>query len=148
MNLAFFNRVSVSFIRPFGCIVVVRAVKSIVGAPKILCLDSECAGQSFIRCSAVSSIFCRLEQSLQYFEEAVFSLPECLLSSLCPVRAFVIVLSEFFDRFMRISCASSLSSVRLKIGEQSSLRLLFCQFAFLSLSAFFMYLVILCLWVV
>ena len=46
MNLAFFNRVSVSFIRPFGCIVVVRgrAVKSIVGAPKILCLDSECAG--------------------------------------------------------------------------------------------------------
>ena len=95
MNLAFFNRVSVSFIRPLGCIVVVRAMKSIVGAPKILCLDSECAGQSFIRCSAVSSIFCRLEQSLQYFEEAVLSLPECLLSSLCPVRAFVIVLSEF-----------------------------------------------------
>ena len=62
MNLAFFNRVSVSFIRPFGCIVVVRAVKSIVlvGAPKILCLDSECAGQSFIRCRAVSSIFWRL----------------------------------------------------------------------------------------
>ena len=59
MNLAFFNRVSVSFIRPFGCIVVVRAVKFIVGAPKILCLDSECAGQSFIRCSDVSSIFCR-----------------------------------------------------------------------------------------
>ena len=59
MNLAFFNhfnRVSVSFIRPLGCIVFVvgRAVKSIVGAPKILCLDSECAGQSFIRCSAVS----------------------------------------------------------------------------------------------
>ena len=45
MNLAFFNRVSVSFIRPFGCIVVVRAVKSIVGAPKILCLDSECAAR-------------------------------------------------------------------------------------------------------
>ena len=58
------------------------------------------------------------------------------------------VLSEFFGRFMRISCARSLSSVRLNIGEQSSLRLLFCQFAFLSLSAFFMYLVILCLWVV
>ena len=48
MNLAFFNRVSVSFIRPLGCIVVVRAMKSIVGAPKILCLDFECAGQSFI----------------------------------------------------------------------------------------------------
>ena len=76
------------------------------------------------------------------------SLPECLLSSLCPVSAFVMVLSEFFGRFMRISCARSLSSVRLNIGEQSSLRLLFCQFAFLSLSAFFMYLVILCLWVV
>ena len=44
------------------------------------------------------------------------------------------VLSEFFGRFMRISCARSLSSVRLNIGEQSSLRLLFCQFAFLSLS--------------
>ena len=53
------------------------------------------------------------------------------------------VLSEFFGRFMRISCARSLSSVRLNIGEQSSLRLSFCQFAFLSLSAFFMYLVIL-----
>ena len=41
MNFAFFSRVSVSFIRLLGCIVVVRALKSIVGAPKILCLDSE-----------------------------------------------------------------------------------------------------------
>ena len=129
MNLAFFSMVSVSFMSSLGCFVIVRALKSIVGATKILCLDSACAGQLFMRWIAVSSIFWRWEQSLQRSDDAVFSLLECLLSSLCPVRALVIFLSAFFGRLIRISCAVWFSSVRLNIGEQSSLRLLLCQFA-------------------
>ena len=80
----FLSKVSVFFIRSLGCIVSVSSLKFIIiGAPKILCLDSECAGRSFMRCSAVSSIFWRFAQSLQYSEEAVLSLLEFLLSSLC-----------------------------------------------------------------
>ena len=56
-----------------------------------------------MRC--VSSTFWGFEQSLQYSEEAVLSLLECLLSSLCPVSALVNILSEFFCRFKRIACA-------------------------------------------
>ena len=74
------RRVSVCFISFFVLIVFVSLLKSILGKPKILCLDSSCAGQSFMRWSAVSSFFWRCEQSLQYIVEAVLSLLECLLS--------------------------------------------------------------------
>ena len=69
-----------------------------------------------------------------------------LFSSLCPVSAFVSVLSEFFGRL--ISCALSLSLVRLKIGAQSSLMLLFCQFAISLVFISFIYFLILCFRVV
>ena len=59
MNLAFLSMVSVSSMSSLGCLVIVRALKSIVGAPKIFCLDSERAGQSIVRWSAVSSIIWR-----------------------------------------------------------------------------------------
>ena len=142
MNLAILRRVSVCFISFFVRIVFVSLLKSILGKPKILCLDSSCAGQSFMRWSAVSSFFWRCEQSLQYIVEAVLSLLECLLSSLCPVSALVTVLREFLFRLMRYFCACSFFSVRLNIGAHSSLMLLFCQFALFSLSSFFMYLLI------
>ena len=71
-----------------------------------------------------------------------------LFSSLCPVSAFVSVLSEFFGRLISISCALSLSLVRLKIGAQSSLMLLFCQFAISLVFMSFIYFLILCFRVV
>ena len=86
-------------------------------------------GTVIIKCNAVSSVFWRWAQSLQWEVDAVSSLSARLFSSLCPVSAFVSVLSEFFGRLISISCALSLSLVRLKIGAQSSLMLLFCQFA-------------------
>ena len=47
--------------------------------------------------------------------DAIISLSARLFNSLCPVRALVNVLSEFFGRLIIISCAVSLSLVRLKI---------------------------------
>ena len=74
MNLAVLRRVSVCFISFFVLIVFVSLLKSILGKPKILCLDSSCAGQSFMRWSAVSSFFWRCEQSLQYIVDTGFFL--------------------------------------------------------------------------
>ena len=82
---------------------------------------------------------------MQWEVDAVSSLSARLFSSLCPVSAFVSVLSEFFGRLISISCALSLSLVRLKIGAQSSLMLLFCQFAISLVFMSFIYFLILCL---
>ena len=87
-------------------------------------------------------------QSLQWEVDAVSSLSARLFSSLCPVSAFVSVLSEFCGRLISISCALSLSLVRLKIGAQSSLMLLFCQFAISLVFMSFIYFLILCFRVV
>lgn len=49
MKSAFFSIFKVSFISSLGRRIFVRAMKLIVGVLKVLCLNSECAGQSLIR---------------------------------------------------------------------------------------------------
>ena len=80
--------------------------------------------------------------------DAIISLSARLFNSLWPVRALVKVLREFFGRSIIICCAFSLFMVRLKIGEQSSLMLLFCQFAISLAFLSFMYFIIFCFIVV
>ena len=88
--------------RSFGWSVCVSALKFIFVAPKVFCLVSEWAVQSFMRWSVVSSNFWRCEQSLQYMVNVVFSMSARLFSSLWPVRALVSVLSDAFGRFIKV----------------------------------------------